>query len=233
MVTVRVTDRMANQGSPRSFALLSNRSLLIFTVVGVFIYILLDAIAQMLPPYYSLGQAESLLAVGPYGYIMTINFIVRGLLSTSFIFGFVMMLNPKERPGYSAGLVLIGVWGVMAFVLAAFPADPSSAISTAHGRIHDLAAFIAFLCGGFGALLISLRMTGQGMLGLRKIALPIGATSALLSVATILIIPLFPGFSEKYWGIVERIFIGSVLLWILIVSSYLLVQRSRSMTMAN
>ena len=89
---------------------MSRRSLLIFTVVGVFVCILLDAIAQMLPHYYSLGQAESLLALGPYGYIMAINFIVRGLLSLSFVFGFLMMLDSKERPGYRAGLVLIGVW---------------------------------------------------------------------------------------------------------------------------
>ena len=121
----------------------------------------------------------------------------------------------------------------MAFVLAAFLTDPSSAVSTAHGKIHDLATFIAFLCGGFGVLLISLGMRDQGMSGLRKIALPIGAMSALLSIVTILIILLSPGFSEKYWGIVERIFMGSVILWILIVSSYLLVRRSRSMTRAD
>ena len=55
------------------------RQVFITVDVLIVLYIVLDAIAQALPPHYSpISQAESLLAVGPYGYIMTINFLNRG-----------------------------------------------------------------------------------------------------------------------------------------------------------
>ncbi len=204
----------------RSNAWSSGRILLISSAVGVMIYVMLDAIAQSLPPHYSLGQAESLLAIGPYGYVMTLNFIVRGLTSLAFIFGFLWTVDLSKDPKYRPGLALLGVWAIMAFVLAAFPADISSSMVTFHGRIHDLAAFIAFICGGFGVLLISLEMNDGASSNVRKIALPLGFLSALLSILTFLVIPLFPKFSDEYWGIIERIFIGSVLLWILVISLY-------------
>ena len=48
------------------------------TIAGIALYLVLDVVAQMLPPHYSpVRQAESDLAVGPYGYVMTINFVVR------------------------------------------------------------------------------------------------------------------------------------------------------------
>jgi len=54
----------------------------------IILYVVLDAIAQVLPPHYSpLSQAESLLAVGPYGYIMTVNFLIRGVFSLLFASG--------------------------------------------------------------------------------------------------------------------------------------------------
>jgi hypothetical membrane protein len=59
-----------------------SRSLFFATIVGVILYVVLDAVVQMLPPPYSpISHAESDLAVGPYGYIMAINFANRGILS--------------------------------------------------------------------------------------------------------------------------------------------------------
>ena len=40
----------------------------IATIIGIVLYLVLDIIAQLLPPHYSfITQAESDLAVGPYG----------------------------------------------------------------------------------------------------------------------------------------------------------------------
>ena len=58
-------------------------------IAGIVLYVILDIIAQLLPPHYNpISQAESDLAVGPYGYIMTINFLVRGAFSLVFIYAF-------------------------------------------------------------------------------------------------------------------------------------------------
>ena len=55
--------------------LLRVRQLLVIVDALIILYVVLDVVAQVLPPHYSpISQAESLLAVGPYGYIMTVNF---------------------------------------------------------------------------------------------------------------------------------------------------------------
>ncbi|HEY7356765.1 MAG TPA: DUF998 domain-containing protein, partial [Ktedonobacterales bacterium] len=52
-------------------------ALALLTIVGIALYVVLDVIAQLLPPHYNpISQAESDLAVGPYGWIMAINFVL-------------------------------------------------------------------------------------------------------------------------------------------------------------
>jgi hypothetical membrane protein len=61
------------------------------------LYVALDIIAQALPPHYSpISQAESDLAVRPYGYVMSINFIVRGLLSLTAVLA-LRGIDPRNR----------------------------------------------------------------------------------------------------------------------------------------
>lgn len=51
-------------------------------ILLIILYAVLDVIAQSLPPHYSpISQAESDLAVGRFGFIMTLNFLNRGVLS--------------------------------------------------------------------------------------------------------------------------------------------------------
>jgi len=48
----------------------SGATLELLTIVGIVFYVILDVIAQLLPPHYSAhSQAESDLAVGPYGLV--------------------------------------------------------------------------------------------------------------------------------------------------------------------
>jgi hypothetical membrane protein len=58
------------------------RRLFWVVIAAIVLYVVLDAIAPSLPPHYSLiKDAKSDLAVGPYGYVMAINFLNRGALS--------------------------------------------------------------------------------------------------------------------------------------------------------
>ena len=66
-------------------------------ILGIVLYVILDVIAQVLPPHYSpISQAESDLAVGKFGLIMTVNFLNRGVLSLLFIFAFLQTLDAKR-----------------------------------------------------------------------------------------------------------------------------------------
>ena len=80
----------------------------ILTIIGVVLYLVLDIIAQLLPPHYNfITHAESDLAVGPYGYIMAVYFLIRGLFSSLFITGLFITFN-LEKSRYRAGLMLLG-----------------------------------------------------------------------------------------------------------------------------
>lgn len=198
------------------------------SIIGIVLYVILDAISQSLPPHYSpISQAESDLAVGPYGYIMTINFVNRGILSLAFIYAFVKTIDLTGglRTPFRRGYYLLGIWAVGAVLLAIFPTDvPVTPISW-HGAIHLVVALIAFFGGAVGILLIS-RHFGENVAtkGAKGFALILGWLSVLL-----LLTDLFAQFLVHrlggYSGLSERLFLGSVLLWILIVSAYMIAHR--------
>ena len=202
------------------------RYLFAVAIVGVVLYVILDAIAQSLPPYYSpLSQAESDLAVGPYGYIMTLNFINRGVFSLCFLFGLVLTIYDADTANlrFRRGAYAFAVWSVGALLLAAFPTDVPATPVSWHGAIHLLVAVVAFIGGAFGALYISLGMVGSNPLAkARGVALPLAALSVILCVVELLGRGAAPGFYSNYGGVAERAFLGSMLLWVGVVSAKLL-----------
>lgn len=183
------------------------------TLAGLALYVILCVIAQILPPHYSpIRQAESDLAVGPYGFVMTINFVVRGLLSLALLLALSRTLVPSRRA--RIGLVLLGVWSIGAFLLAAFPTDLSGEHTT-HGRIHLLVAFIAFVCAAIAEIVISrdFAATNWAKHFVRPAtALAIGATVALILLA---------GVPARLFGLFERLFLGLALLWMAMVAVHL------------
>jgi hypothetical protein len=195
-----------------------------FTVAAglILLYAVLDIVAQLLPPHYSpISQAESDLAVGPYGYVMTINFVNRGVLSLLFLVAFYWTLRAEKGPvaRYSGGLVLMGIWAVGALLLAAFPTDVPATPVSWHGLIHLVVALIAFLAGAFGVLLLSVRFGESLRLALlRPYALPLGAISVLLCLIDLGLPFVAPRLAGHIGGLAERLFLGAVLLWILYVS---------------
>jgi Protein of unknown function (DUF998) len=195
-------------------------------LVGVVLYVVLDVVAQLLPPHYSpISQAESDLAVGPYGYIMTINFLNRGILSLEFLFALLgtIRLTGADVSRYKRGTLLFGAWSVGALLLAVFPTDVPATPVSWHGAIHLVVAVIAFLGGAFGALVLSLNLSGDATLvGARRFALPL----AILAVVFCLI-DLLAGFvahrlAADYGGLFERMFLLTVLIWIASISLYML-----------
>ena len=206
--------------APPDDAIQANRARLLFAVAiaGIVLYVILDGIAQSLPPHYSaVSQAESDLAVGPYGYIMTLNFINRGIFSLCFLFALALTGNSYDPTGprFRRGGYLFAVWSVGALVLAAFPTDVPAAPMSWHGAVHLAVAIAAFLGGSFGALYLSLGMAGNRALEKAMwLAVPLAGLTVVLCLVEIAVAPLLPGFSAHYGGVTERAFLGSVLLWV-------------------
>ncbi len=204
----------------------ASAKLALVTIVGIVLYIVIDVIAQLLPPHYNpITQAESDLAVGPYGYLMTINFVIRGLLSLALLLALTRSTSPQDRS--QTGLVLLGIWAVGAFLLALFPTDiAGNGHATLHGLIHLLVAFIAFVSVAIGALLLSLRFSAhERWHSLRTPALTIVA----LTLIALILLFLGPSFGlQRISGLLERLFLGLALLWILLVALRLVFPSVRS-----
>ena len=112
------------------------RRAFVLTMLLIVLYVILDIVVQLLPPHYDpISQPESDLAVGPFGWIMTANFVVRGGLSLLFLWGFLATVKASGGTWrrYQGGTIALAVWGVGAFVLAAFPTDVPSTPLSAHG----------------------------------------------------------------------------------------------------
>lgn len=202
------------------------RALLLAAIGGIVLYAALDALVQSLPPHYSpLSQAESDLAVGPYGFIMAVNFVNRGVLSLLFLLGFSRAVKPAR--GYNAGYYLIGLWALGSMVLAAFPTDVGGT-PTLHGGVHLTVAVLAFLGGVFGELALSRGLRNNpSAAGIGKYASVIAVLAFFSLVALFLGPGLAPRALGAISGLIERVFIGAVLAWMFVVSAMLL-KRSAS-----
>jgi hypothetical protein len=181
-------------------------------LAGIALYVALDVVAQLLPPHYNpIRQAESDLAVGPYGYVMAINFVVRGVLTFALLLALRAGLPTQTRS--RAGGALLAIWAIGALILAVSPTDLTGRPPTLHGLIHLVVAVNAFIAGAVGELLISLRLGADPRLhGVAQLA-----TVIAIGACTMLIVGLLTARADVF-GLTERIFIGVILLWMGVVA---------------
>jgi hypothetical membrane protein len=219
-----------------------HRRLFWVVIAGIVLYVVLDAIAQSLPPHYSpIRNAESDLAVGPYGYIMTVNFLNRGLLSLLFLYALAKTVRATGGLGaagsarrYPKGALLFGIWAVGALLLAIFPTDVPATPMSGHGAIHLLVATLAFLGGAFGALRLSMQFgENKALRGVKPMALSIAVLSVVLVVVELGLPFVAPHLATRFGGLTERLFLGSVLLWVAVVSAHLATRKPGAPTAAD
>lgn len=87
-------------------------------VIGPLVFVVLDLLAAALRPGYDLTfHTVSRLAVGPFGWLQSLNFILVGVLTI------VLGVGLSGRSRLLAGL--FGLWGLGFVLLALFPTDPS------------------------------------------------------------------------------------------------------------
>lgn len=185
-------------------------------IIGCIVYVILDIIVQMLPPHYSpIRQAESDLAVGPYGFIMNINFMIRGLLSCLMVFA-LSGIFPKSVAS-RVGLVFLALWSICSFLLAFFNTDilddpKVMPTHTWHGELHLLLALIAFIAAAVGELILSLCLPQVDILKTLK--------GVALTLSILVILALLAMAKMHYrGGLAERIFLLFTLLWLFILAA--------------
>jgi hypothetical membrane protein len=179
---------------------------------GVVLYVLVDIALALVRPGLSLvHNPESDYGVGPFSWLMDLNFLLRGALTACLLLAIVRSWRPT--PLARLGVLLLAMWGGFSALLAAFPDDPLGTPATAGGSVHLLLALMAFLGALAGTLVLSLA-AGQ---------LPplVGARGWLLALAAVAVIPLLAllrtGFrADGSGGLYERVFLALELAWILV-----------------
>lgn len=210
---------MTNPGAPtgdsETATRPSSRSAALFgwlVLAGVVLYVLLDVVAQLLPPHYNpISQAESDLGVGPYGWVMSVNFVVRGLIACALVAGLWRALAPATRP--RLGLALLSIWAAGDALLAFFGADVAPHQATLHGAIHLVVALVIFVCVALGELILSIRLAADARwAAARPLLLTIACATLIAMIA--LFLRVLP--RAHVGGLIERVFLGLALLWMVV-----------------
>ena len=129
-------------------------------MIGVVVYALVVGVLQLLPPHYDpILEAESNLAVGPFGWIMNLNFLGR-TVTTVFALLAISRVGPATRLR-RLGMISFGIGGASSAVLAFFATDVDVATgagtttSTPSGLVHLLVAAIGFAAALLGILILT------------------------------------------------------------------------------
>jgi hypothetical protein len=201
--------------SARSEPRNSTARLALIAVAGVLLYVFIDVLLAFLRPDVNLiHNAESDYAVGPYSWLMDLNFLLRCGLSLAAAGAILKHTSTGGRLRLGAGFLV--AWGVGSGILAFFPDNPPGTPVTTSGVVHLSIAFLAFTCVLIGTIVLSVKF--RLLPHLRRVA------PFLLVIAVAAVVPLVllghtdfhPGTLS---GLYERLFLGLELVWILVVGA--------------
>lgn len=186
------------------------------SIVGTVFFILaVIALHFLRPEYNPVTRVVSELAIGPYGYLLTIGFLALA------VGGFALALGIRQGVASSraknAGSLLLAVWPIGFVVSAIFPTDLQGSPVTTHGTIHNAAGLISFI-----VLIAAIFLNS---LGFRRDATwrayyPASLVLGFAALATFLLFPI--SMSGGWGGIGQRAFITAFLLWLLSTENRLL-----------
>ncbi len=192
-------------------------------MAGVVTYVGVDVVLQRLPPHYSaIREAESNLAVGPYGWVMNLNFLGRAV-TTFCVARAVLGTGPTSRMR-TTGATLLGIGGVSSGVLAFFPTDIQSAevaaaegaTATSGGVVHLVVAGTGFVSALAGIAVLTQWLRSYPPLLRMSWAATVFAGVGAVGLASLgLSTTVFPAFL----GLAERVALAGILGWAFSVSA--------------
>ena len=191
-------------------------------MVGVVVYVLVDVVLPFLPPHYSaVSDAESNLAVGPYGWIMNLNFLGRAGLTLSAAVAIGLAGRPSRLR--RAGLVLMLLAGACSAALAFLPTDINPPgeygllAATLPGTLHLVVASLGFFAALAGFALLTGWLRGQDLAPELRRAYPAALTLTAVAAAGLLFVALADTFAPMLLGLAERVCLAGILGWAFVV----------------
>lgn len=212
------------EATTKNAALTTAQWLALLSLCGIILYVAIDVLLFFLRPDLSIvHRAESDYGNGPWAWIMDVNFLLRCALSLAAVFAFWYAIPRTLLSRIALGLLT--VWAIASGILAFFPDDYEGTPPTTHGKIHLLAAGIAFLC----CLLATLLLTGVLARLWHRLLIVAALGVSWLVAAVGLFLLTRRGFAlGSPAGLYERIFLGFELLWLTLAMINLLRERNLS-----
>lgn len=153
-------------------------------------------------------------AIGDFGWIQTLGFLVLGLAEFALAYGLWRVAESARTVRVAS--FLIGVGGVVDVVSAIFPTDLDEAHTTS-GRIHNLAGIVGFVAILVAMVLLSrARRADEEWRSTRRV-------SFLVALLSVIFFILIGAAEEGGWsGIPQRIFILVFLGWYVVLGLQLI-----------
>jgi hypothetical membrane protein len=198
---------------------LRRRHLATAAMIGVVVYLLVDCVLQFLPPHYDpIREAESNLAVGPFGWIMNLNFLGRAVTTLCAV-GALRLVGPASVQR-RIGLVLLGAGGMASALLAFLPTDvhvaagSSAASYSLTGMMHLIVAGTGFVAALLA--IVVLTVWSWRTPELAGIAGPAVVCAALTASGGVWL-ALCATVAPDLLGLAERVCLAGILGWTFVV----------------
>ena len=198
-------------------ALSNNPRLLAATgIIGPLVFITGWFLAQLFTPNYSnLHETGSELAEkgSPYAWVMITGFLTFGTLTIIFAYS----LHNLIKPGSIIGPIALAAGGLGLIGAGAFRLDPNGGAYTFTGQMHGFASVFVFLGFLIAMFALAFRFAQDPDWGRNYQIISLVAGS----VAFVLFLWFSNSFGKPYLGLAQRSFIGTWLLWLIIIASRL------------
>jgi len=187
--------------------------LAVLAIVGQLVLLASAWLLPAISEYHLVGDNISELAIGQYGFVQTLAFVISGLGVLALAYG-IHRLTAGIR-GSLLGSVFIGIYGVGALVVAIFPSDRIDSkadvwTQSTTGWIHSITAFVAYLSVITGMLVLTWTFARD----MHWRSLVVG--SALLAGAALAL--LFVQSEGPWVGLMQRLMITAISGWLILVA---------------
>ncbi len=195
---------------------------IIFAILMIVAGFLYEGYSHATQALSELGGVEA-----QYPIVQNANFFVFGILTVAFAFGLHRGIGDGQ--GSRLGPILVGIFGIITVAQAFLPCDPGCDFKSLIGALHNLTGLNSFLALCVGILVTSRRLKGDpNWQSYRGYSLITGV-AALVSLVAWIGISKAAGV-DAVNGVLQRVFIGIVFLWIEVVAIRLFRLSRRSLT---
>jgi Protein of unknown function (DUF998) len=191
------------------------RFLAVAAMLGAATFGVLEAAQSVLRADRSFAEPMSDYAVGAYGFVQAVAFVVLAVGSAAVCAGLGW---PRQRPpSWRISRVLIGVWSFGVFLAAVFRVDGDGS-SSAAGQVHGAASGLSFLA--ILAAMFWFTDAARQVADWQSFSRPSSALTGTATVAFVVAAATQPSIA---FGVAQRVFLGAVVVWIVAIGARLYV----------